>query len=175
MTPANPPPPPHQPNACVSSSVKQLLAIHLFSASTSTVQAGVLLLIHGEDNKPGVDMFDRERAFVEEILPSVRQKFPALKIVLEHITTKYAVDFVLSHDNTAATITPQHILFNRNALFQVSFASPKKHLRNVLIHKQEKPVVLAGFRWHKFISPYLFAAKKDIPTPKPCECQFASR
>ena len=82
------------------------------------VQEGILLLIHGEDNKPGITMFDRERSFIEDILPAVRQEFPSLKIVLEHITTKYAVDFVFANKNVAATITPQHMLFNRNALFQ---------------------------------------------------------
>lgn len=80
-------------------------------------------------------MFDRERAFVEEILPNVRQKLPNLKIVLEHITTKYAVDFVMSNKNTAATITPQHMILNRNALFQVEneffFLSPKRLPRKV--------------------------------------------
>jgi len=82
-------------------------------------KSGLPLLIHGEVTDPQVDVFDREKVFIDRILQPLRQRFPELKIVFEHITTKEAADFVLqSGDNIAATITPQHLLFNRNALFQ---------------------------------------------------------
>ena len=82
-------------------------------------QEGVPLLIHGEVVDKSVDIFDREAVFIEQHLIPLRQKFPELKIVLEHITTQQAVDYVLSQDDKiAATITPHHLLLNRNAMFE---------------------------------------------------------
>ncbi|MEB3228013.1 MAG: dihydroorotase, partial [Synechocystis sp.] len=83
------------------------------------MQTGDLpLLLHGEVTDPGIDVFDREKAFIEQQLIPLRQRFPRLRIVLEHITTADAVQYVLATEKTAATITPQHLLFNRNSLFQ---------------------------------------------------------
>jgi dihydroorotase len=76
------------------------------------------LLLHGEVTDPAVDLFDREKVFIERQLLPLRQRFPSLRIVLEHITTADAVQYVLSANTIAATITPQHLLFNRNSLFQ---------------------------------------------------------
>jgi dihydroorotase len=76
------------------------------------------LLLHGEVTDGDVDVFDRERVFIDRHLLPLRQRFPKLRVVLEHITTSEAVQYVISADNTAATITPQHLLFNRNSLFQ---------------------------------------------------------
>ena len=77
------------------------------------------LLVHGEVTDSNIDIFDREKAFIDKVLAPTRKDFPGLKIVFEHITTKDAVDYVLSEDqHTAATITPQHLLYNRNAIFQ---------------------------------------------------------
>jgi dihydroorotase len=76
------------------------------------------LLIHGEVTDPSVDVFDREAFFIEHVLQRLIRDYPALKIVLEHITTKEAVDFVTaSRANLAATITAHHLVINRNALF----------------------------------------------------------
>lgn len=78
---------------------------------------GLPLLTHGEVTRDSIDIFDREQRFFEEILTDIVHTFPALKIVCEHITTKQAADFVWdAPDNIAATITPQHLLFNRNHL-----------------------------------------------------------
>ncbi|MEI7797071.1 MAG: dihydroorotase [Methylococcaceae bacterium] len=75
------------------------------------------LLIHGEVTDEDCDIFDRERVFIERYLLAIVANFPALRIVLEHVTTKEAVEFVESaSDKIAATITPQHLLFNRNAM-----------------------------------------------------------
>ncbi|MEI7840221.1 MAG: dihydroorotase [Methylococcaceae bacterium] len=75
------------------------------------------LLIHGEVTDEDCDIFDRERVFVERYLIDIVRNFPALRMVLEHVTTKEAVEFVASaSDKIAATITPQHLLFNRNAM-----------------------------------------------------------
>ncbi|PSN14319.1 dihydroorotase [filamentous cyanobacterium CCT1] len=81
-------------------------------------QVNIPLLLHGEVTDPGVDMFDREKVFIEKYLMPLKQRFPQLRVVLEHVTTLEAVEFVLATDNVAATITPQHLLFNRNSLFQ---------------------------------------------------------
>lgn len=76
------------------------------------------LLIHGEVTSPDIDVFDREAVFIDTVLQPLRRDFPELRIVLEHITTKEAVDFVLSEGaNLAATITPHHLEINRNAMF----------------------------------------------------------
>ena len=79
---------------------------------------GLLLLVHGEVTDAEVDVFDRERVFIDRHLVSLRRDFPALKIVVEHITTREAAQFVAQAGaNTAATITAHHLLYNRNAIF----------------------------------------------------------
>ncbi|MDR2326102.1 MAG: dihydroorotase [Acidovorax sp.] len=79
---------------------------------------GLILLVHGEVTDPSVDLFDREAAFIEQQLIPLRRDFPELKIVMEHITTKEGAEYVAAADRfVAATITPQHLLFNRNAIF----------------------------------------------------------
>ncbi len=80
-------------------------------------QVDLPLLIHGEVTNPDCDIFDRERVFIENSLTDIADKFPALRIVVEHVTTEEAVDFVLGGSaKIAATITPQHLMFNRNAI-----------------------------------------------------------
>jgi len=75
------------------------------------------LLIHGEVTDTECDIFDREKQFIDQYLIDIVKHFPNLRIVLEHVTTKEAVQFVESaNSNVAATITPQHLLFNRNAM-----------------------------------------------------------
>ena len=81
-------------------------------------QVDMPLLLHGEVTDPDVDVFDREKVFIEKHLIPLKQRFPNLRVVLEHITTSDAVQFVLATNNIAATITPQHLLFNRNSIFQ---------------------------------------------------------
>ncbi|MBE9590953.1 dihydroorotase [Moraxella sp. K127] len=76
---------------------------------------GIPLLVHGEVTHHDVDIFDREKRFLDEILSVIIKNFPELRIVMEHITTADAADFCLAQaDNVRATITPQHLLFNRN-------------------------------------------------------------
>jgi dihydroorotase len=81
-------------------------------------QVGLPLLLHGEVTDHNVDMFDREQVFIDRHLIPLKQRFPGLRVVFEHITTADAVQYVRSANNVAATITPQHLLFNRNSLFQ---------------------------------------------------------
>ncbi|MBX2846858.1 MAG: dihydroorotase [Acidiferrobacterales bacterium] len=92
------------------SAIEQLYPV--FEAMSET---GMLLLIHGEVTSPEVDIFDREKEFIDQFLVGIHSRFPDLKIVFEHITTADAVDFVFaSNEQIAATITPQHLLLNRN-------------------------------------------------------------
>jgi dihydroorotase len=78
----------------------------------------MLLLVHGEVTDPAVDIFDREAVFIEQQLKPLRRDFPELKIVMEHMTTKGAVQYVRDADAfLAGTITAHHLLYNRNAIF----------------------------------------------------------
>lgn len=76
------------------------------------------LLVHGEVTDPTIDVFDREAVFIDRVMLPLRKQFPNLKVVFEHITTKEGADYVATAEGpVAATITPQHLLYNRNAIF----------------------------------------------------------
>ena len=91
----------------------------IYPALEEMQRCGLVLQVHGEVTDGDVDVFDRERAFIDRVLSQVVQRFPSLKVVFEHVTTREAVQFVLAaREGVAATITPQHLLLNRNALFQ---------------------------------------------------------
>ena len=95
---------------------------HCHTALDAMQSVGMPLLVHGEVTSADIDIFDREAVFIDTVLEPLRKKFPELKIVFEHITTKqaahYVRDAVTGEKNTlAATITPQHLLMNRNAIF----------------------------------------------------------
>jgi len=101
---------------------------------------GMPLLVHGEVTDPAVDIFDREAAFLDRVLAPLRQRFPHLKIVFEHATTKEAVDFVQAEHarhpgHTAATITPHHLMISRNALFERGL---RPHLYCLPVAKREE-------------------------------------
>jgi dihydroorotase len=82
-------------------------------------ELGVVLQVHGEVTHEHVDIFDREERFIDESLAPLVERHPKLKVVFEHITTRAAVDFVAqARAGVAATITPQHLLFNRNEIFR---------------------------------------------------------
>jgi dihydroorotase len=89
----------------------------VYDALETMAELGMPLLVHGEVTDNHVDIFDREKVFVDTVLMPLTQRFPSLKVVLEHITTRDAAEFVKgAADNIAATITPQHLLYNRNHL-----------------------------------------------------------
>jgi dihydroorotase len=89
-----------------------------FHTLEKMAEVGMPLLVHGESTDPTVDVFDKEKAFLEETLGPLVERFPNLKVVLEHITTREAVQYVeVTGPNVAATITAHHLLMNRNALF----------------------------------------------------------
>ena len=82
-------------------------------------QENMPLLVHGEVNDPEIDIFDKEKYFIDRVLVTIAQRFPNLRIVFEHITTKEAVEFVKeASENIGATITAHHLLLNRNAILQ---------------------------------------------------------
>lgn len=90
----------------------------IYPALAAMEQAGMPLCVHGEVTDPAVDVFDREAVFIETILSGIVKDFPGLKLILEHITTVEAAAFVEgAGPNVAATVTPQHLHINRNAMF----------------------------------------------------------
>ena len=92
---------------------------HTYAVLEVMEELGLPLLIHGEVTDPAVDVFDREAVFIETVLIPLLQRYPKLRVVLEHITTQQAVAFIhATQDNIAATITAHHLLMNRNAMFQ---------------------------------------------------------
>ncbi len=103
-------------NATTNSSHGVKKIENLYNIFESMEDNGMPLLIHGEVADSEVDVFDREEVFIDKELYQITKRFPKLKIVLEHITTSYAVDFV-QENNIGATITPHHLHINRNAMF----------------------------------------------------------
>lgn len=135
----------------------------LYPVFEAMQEVGMLLLIHGEVTESHVDIFDREALFIENYLKDIVRDFPELKVVFEHITTKDAADFVLAaSENVAATITPQHLLLNRNDLL-VGGVRPHNYCLPVLkrnTHQQAlRAVVKAG-------SPKFFLGTDSAPHEK---------
>ncbi len=89
-----------------------------FGALEAMEKTGLPLLLHGEVTDPAVDLFDREQVFIDSVLPQITRRFPGLRLVLEHITTREAAEYVTAASaNIGATVTAHHLLLNRNALF----------------------------------------------------------
>jgi dihydroorotase len=106
------------------------------AALEAMAQAGIPLLVHGEVTHNDVDVFDREARFIDSVLAPLRTRLPQLRIVFEHVTTQAAVEFVRAQpDGMAATITPQHLALNRNALFQGGI---RPHLYCLPVLKRER-------------------------------------
>ncbi|HUG99059.1 MAG TPA: dihydroorotase [Gammaproteobacteria bacterium] len=107
-------------------------------------EVGLVLQVHGEVTDAAVDVFDRERVFIERVLDPVTRQHPRLKVVLEHVTTADGVDFVRKgRAGIAATITPQHMLLNRNALFAGGLR-PHNYCLPVLKAEHHREAVLAA-------------------------------
>jgi dihydroorotase len=105
---------------------------------------GMPLLVHGEVNDPSVDIFDREKIFIDSTLIPIRREFPDLKIVMEHITTSDAVEFVNSFPNTAATITIHHLLYNRNDIFAGNKIHPHLYCLPILKSEANRQALVAA-------------------------------
>ena len=108
------------PAGATTNSQSGVTDLNKVSSVIATMEAvGLPLLVHGEVTDSDIDVFDREHVFIERLLRPLVRKFPKLRLVLEHITTKQAAEFVAAAGpNIAATITAHHLLLNRNALFQ---------------------------------------------------------
>ncbi len=119
----------------------------LFPVLEALVENDMLLLVHGEVTEAHVDIFDREKVFIEQHLSQIVAKFPELRIVLEHITTADAVEFVSkSSAKVAATITPQHLMLNRNDML-VGGIRPHNYCLPVLkraTHQQALRAIVAS-------------------------------
>ena len=105
--------------ATTNSSAGVSSIVSLMPILEKMAETGLVLQVHGEVTDPHIDIFDREAVFIEQVLLPVTQELPELKIVLEHITTEQGIQFVESQGaNLAGSLTPQHLLFNRNEIFR---------------------------------------------------------
>lgn len=121
------------------------------------------LLVHGEVTDPRVDVFDREKVFIDRHLIPLREQFPGLRIVLEHITTQDAVHFVQSSEhNLAATITAHHLLLNRNALFDGGIR-PHHYCAPVLKRERHRQTLIAAATGG---DPRFFLGTDSAPHPR---------
>ncbi|EFJ50009.1 hypothetical protein VOLCADRAFT_120698 [Volvox carteri f. nagariensis] len=137
------------------------------AALKAMAEAGVLLLVHGEVTDPEVDMFDREAVFIQRKLLPLLDQVPDLKVVMEHITTKDAAEFVSSAPaNVAATITPQHMLLNRNALFAKGLR-PHNYCLPILKREKHREAVMAAATSG---SPKFFLGTDSAPHAKHAKC-----
>ncbi|HZF17548.1 MAG TPA: dihydroorotase [Steroidobacteraceae bacterium] len=117
---------------------------HCFEALESLQQSGLPLLVHGEVTDPAVDVFDREARFIDAVLVPLIQRFPRLRIVFEHVTTRAAVEFVnTAHAGIGATLTPQHLIENRNAIFRGGLR-PHYYCLPVLKRESDRQALVAA-------------------------------
>ncbi|SEQ18852.1 dihydroorotase [Ectothiorhodospira magna] len=136
---------------------------HTYPTLQAMQDLGLPLMIHGEATDPGVDVFDREAVFIEQVLAPLVERFQGLKVVLEHITTAQAVDFVRQGpERVAATVTPQHILMNRNTLFQGGLR-PHHYCLPVLKRETHRAAIMATLAEGH---PRFFLGTDSAPHPK---------
>jgi dihydroorotase len=116
----------------------------IYPALEAMQECGLVFQVHGEVTEREVDVFDRERVFIERILAPVVERFAGLRVAFEHVTTRAAVEFVKqARPGVAATITPQHLLLNRNALFQGGIR-PHHYCLPVLKRESDRLALLAA-------------------------------
>jgi dihydroorotase len=133
------------------------------AALAAMEEQGLPLLVHGEVTDSTVDVFDRERIFIERLLVPVLEQFPGLRLVFEHITTRDAVDFVnRAPDNVGATITAHHLLLNRNAMFAGGI-SPHNYCLPVLKREEHRQALLGAATGG---SPKFFLGTDSAPHPR---------
>ncbi|CAB3768724.1 Dihydroorotase [Paraburkholderia humisilvae] len=129
-------------------------------------ETGMPLLVHGEVTDPSIDLFDREKAFIDQVMTPLRRDFPALKVVFEHITTKDAAEYVRDADAApgllGATITAHHLLYNRNAIFQGGIR-PHYYCLPVLKRETHRVALVAAATSG---NPRFFLGTDSAPHPK---------
>jgi len=117
---------------------------NLWATLEAMAEQGLVLQVHGEVTDGGVDVFDREREFIDRVLVRIVERVPALKVVFEHVTTEAAVEFVRSaRPGVAATMTPQHLLMNRNAMFDGGIR-PHHYCLPVLKRERDRETLVAA-------------------------------
>ncbi len=136
---------------------------NVFTILETMEEMNVPLLMHGEVTDVAVDVFDREQVFIEKILMPLMQRFPRLRIVFEHITTEQAVDYVIQGPETlAATITLQHLLYNRNALFEQGIRPHYYCLPLLKGEKHRNTIIAAAISGH----PRFFLGTVSAPNAR---------
>lgn len=126
-------------------------------------QVDMPLLVHGEVTDQSIDIFDREAAFIEQVMQPLRRNMPELRVVFEHITTKDAADYVMSAEGpVAATITPHHLLYNRNEIFRGGIR-PHYYCLPVLKREIHRQALVAAATSG---SPRFFLGTDSAPHPK---------
>src|SRR5262245_8167304 len=134
-----------------------------FSALEAMARHDVPLLVHGEVTDPGVDVFDRERVFIEAVLAEIVKRFPGLRVVFEHITTREAAEYVsAAGPNIAATITAHHLLYNRNEIFRGGLR-PHFYCLPVLKRESQRAALV---RSATSGSPKFFLGTDSVPHPR---------
>ncbi len=117
---------------------------HVYGVLAHMEKVGMRLLVHGESAEIEVDVFDRETRFIDSVLAPLLERFPGLPVVFEHITTAAAADFVrTARSGVAATITPQHLLHNRNAIFSGGIR-PHYYCLPILKRERDRQALLAA-------------------------------
>ena len=123
-----------------SKGVKKISEV--FNILETMEQYKIPLLIHGEVNDKNIDIFDREKKFIENELPHIYQNFPTLKITLEHITTRYAVNFINeTSNNIKASITPHHLILNRTDMLEHKI-KPHYYCLPILKREEDRTALL---------------------------------
>lgn len=116
----------------------------IYPALHAMQERGLALQVHGEVTDSDVDVFDREAVFIDRVLAPIVERFPGLRVVFEHVTTRTAVEFVRAcRAGVGATITPQHLLLNRNAIFQGGLR-PHHFCLPVLKRERDRQALLAA-------------------------------
>jgi len=135
---------------------------------------GMPLLIHGEVADPAIDFFDREAVFIDQVLIPMRRSFPELKVVMEHITTRVAAQYITTesqYGKIGATITPHHMLLNRNALFERGL-NPHHFCLPVLKRETDRQAIIQAATSG---APMFFAGTDSAPHPRTAkECGHGS-
>ena len=117
---------------------------NVWAALEAMAEAGLVLQVHGEVTDGDVDVFDRERVFIDRVLARIVERVPRLKVVFEHVTTAAAVEFVRgARAGVAATMTPQHLLMNRNAMFEGG-VRPHHYCLPVLKRERDRAALVAA-------------------------------
>ncbi|MEP7062344.1 MAG: dihydroorotase [Betaproteobacteria bacterium] len=136
---------------------------HAWPTFAAMERHGVVLCVHGEVTDADVDVFDRERVFVERHLARIVAEFPALRIVVEHVTTQEAIAFVrAAGPNVAATITPQHLLHSRNAML-AGFVRPHLYCLPILKREVHRLALVAAATSGE---PKFFLGTDSAPHPR---------